>query len=207
MDGFWEKHWPDWPEERIHQIEKYASLLKNYNQRINLVSRKDVDNLEEKHILWSLSIARAGLLRSVASLADIGTGGGLPGLPLAIAAPHVQVTLVDSIEKKIRVLQEIIKELNLTHVRAIRSRAEQIEGAFDLITGRAVCPLPEFVKTIRHLIKPGGRIAYLTGSPDPAERRIPGWKVEEIPVRDIFPKSQALSEKFILVANPVTPPV
>lgn len=201
MHPVWAQNLSHWPPEKISHLDRYAALLREVNNSINLVSRKDVDNLEERHILYALAISEAGLLKNLNTLADIGTGGGLPGIPLAIAAPEVKVTLVDSIEKKVKTLSRILTELALPNVKVVRSRAEALEGTFDLITGRAVCPLPEFLKLVRHLLAQGSTVAYLTGSKNPAERRIRGWKILEIPVAEIFPKSEFLRDKFILHAQ------
>lgn len=201
MHPVWAQHLAHWPLEKIALLDRYATVLREVNKSLNLVSRKDIDNLEERHILYALSIAEAGLLRNVRTLADIGTGGGLPGLPLAIAEPEMKVTLVDSVEKKVKALGFMISQLALPNVTAVRARAEVWQGAFDLVTGRAVCPLPEFLKLVGHLVAEGGGVAYLTGSKNPAERRIRHWDVQEIPVSEIFPKSVLLSDKFILLAR------
>jgi 16S rRNA (guanine527-N7)-methyltransferase len=201
MHPAWAQHLSHWPSEKKALLDRYAASLRKVNKSINLVSRKDIDNLEERHILNALAIYEAGLLKNISTLADIGTGGGLPGIPLAIAAPEVMVTLVDSIEKKVKVLGLIVSELALPNVQVVRARAEDFEGTFDLITGRAVCPLPEFLKLVCHLMAQGGVVAYLTGSKNPAERCIRGWEIQEIPIAAIFPTSEFLRDKFILLAR------
>lgn len=205
MHPVWAQNLAHWPSEKIALLDRYASVLREVNKSLNLVSRKDIDNLEERHILYALSIAEAGLLKNVKSLADIGTGGGLPGIPLAIAEPQMNVTLVDSVEKKIRALGTIISELALPRITLVRARAEALQGTFDLITGRAVCALPDFLRLVGHLVAEGGSVAYLTGSKNPAERRIRRWEVQELPVGDLFPKSVLLSDKFILLARRAIP--
>lgn len=182
-------------------LERYASLLREANARVNLVSRKDVQYLEERHILYCLSVAESGLLRSLQTLTDVGTGGGLPGIPIAIAEPQLKVTLVESVAKKVAAVEHIVQALGLSHVRVVRARAEQWQGSYDCVTGRAVCPLPEFIKMTGHLVAPRGIVVYLTGSRNPSERRVRGWQVRELAVRDIFPRSEWLAEKFILVAQ------
>lgn len=201
MHPVWIKHLPHWPEGKKALLDRYAALLREANKGVNLVSRKDIENLEERHVLYALSIAEAGLLNAVRNMADIGTGGGLPGIPLAIARPELEVTLVDSVEKKIKVLEKITGDLALSNVRLVRARAETLLGTFDLITGRAVCPLPEFLKLTGHLVSEEGCVAYLTGSKNPAERRIRLWDVQEISVSDIFPNSEMLKDKYILLAR------
>ncbi|MEW2919939.1 16S rRNA (guanine(527)-N(7))-methyltransferase RsmG [Muricauda sp. ANG21] len=129
------------------------SLYKDWNQKINVVSRKDIDELYLRHVLHSLGIAKIQAFNEGAEILDVGTGGGFPGIPLAIIFPEVKFTLVDAIGKKIKVVQEVIDGLQLKNVTAIHSRVEDIDGQFDFIVSRAVAAMPTFVHWTRGKIK------------------------------------------------------
>jgi len=144
-------------------------LYTYWNERINLVSRKDIGQLEERHILHSLAIAKIIQFRPGTKVLDVGTGGGFPGIPLAIMFPQVEFTLVDSIGKKIKVVQEVTDALQLDNVKALQIRAEQMDGTFDFIVSRAVTKLPLFLSWVKGKIKKKGNnkldngILYLKG--------------------------------------------
>jgi 16S rRNA (guanine527-N7)-methyltransferase len=125
-----------------------ADLYRVWNTRINVISRKDIENLEIHHVLHSLSIARFFHFKRGTRILDAGTGGGFPGIPLAILFPETEFTLVDSIAKKIRVVETIKNELGLNNVNPLNDRFENIPGQFDFITGRAISSLPELWKSL-----------------------------------------------------------
>jgi 16S rRNA (guanine527-N7)-methyltransferase len=125
-----------------------ADLYRIWNSRINVISRKDIENLEVHHVLHSLSIARFFHFKPGTRILDAGTGGGFPGIPLAILFPETEFTLVDSIAKKIRVVETIKSELGLNNVNPLNVRFENIPGQFDFITGRAISSLPELWKSL-----------------------------------------------------------
>ena len=124
-------------------------LYPEWNEKINLISRKDIANLEEHHLLHSLAIAKVLSFTPGTTLLDVGTGGGFPGIPLAILFPECQFTLIDSIGKKIRVAQDIAARIGLTNVTCIQERVEEEHGQYDFVISRAVMPLPDLVKLVR----------------------------------------------------------
>jgi len=154
---------------QINQFEKLDALYKEWNAQINVVSRKDIDQLYVRHVLHSLGIAKVQAFKPKSQILDVGTGGGFPGIPLAILFPETQFYLVDAIAKKIKVVQAVYNELELKNVKATQLRAEQVKGEFDFIVSRAVTNMDDFVKWThqkvakkqRHELKNG--ILYLKG--------------------------------------------
>ncbi|HLN54110.1 MAG TPA: 16S rRNA (guanine(527)-N(7))-methyltransferase RsmG [Lentimicrobium sp.] len=140
------KYFPDLDNEQIEQFNSLESLYSTWNKAINVISRKDIDNLYVNHVLHSLSIAKVIRFAPYTSIIDVGTGGGFPGIPLAIMFPKTNFHLVDSIGKKIKVVEEISKSLNLKNVTVEQSRIEDITFKYDFIISRAVTNLPDFVK-------------------------------------------------------------
>lgn len=134
---------------QIQQFAALGELYREWNAKINVISRKDIENLYPHHILHSLAIAKVLSFQPGTTLLDVGTGGGFPGIPLAILFPECQFTLIDSIGKKIRVASEIAKAIGLTNVKCIQERVEVETGKFDFVISRAVMPLPDLVKLIR----------------------------------------------------------
>lgn len=140
------KYFPDLSADKIQKFEKLIEGYQDWNQKINLVSRTDLENLAERHILHSLAICKLLTFKPFTEIMDLGTGGGFPGLPLAIMYPEVNFTLVDSIGKKIKVVEDLALQLELKNVKAIHSRAEQIIGPFDFVVTRAVAPAEDLVR-------------------------------------------------------------
>ena len=134
---------------QVQQFAALGALYREWNAKINVISRKDIDNLYPHHILHSLAIAKVLNFQPGTTLLDVGTGGGFPGIPLAILFPQCQFTLIDSIGKKIKVASEIAKAIGLSNVTCIQGRAEMERGKFDFIISRAVMPLGDLVKLIR----------------------------------------------------------
>ena len=151
------------------QFLKLQGLYKYWNAQINVISRKDIDELYIRHVLHSLGIAKVQKFKSKAKILDVGTGGGFPGIPLAILFPDCNFYLIDSIGKKIKVVNEIVKELSLDNVKTEQIRAENVKGEFDFIVSRAVTNMEDFInwtrkkiaKKQRHELKNG--ILYLKG--------------------------------------------
>ncbi|HMB64238.1 MAG TPA: 16S rRNA (guanine(527)-N(7))-methyltransferase RsmG [Eudoraea sp.] len=147
------KYFPNLSEQQQEQFNKLEHLYKDWNQKINVVSRKDIDELYLRHVLPSLGIAKIITFRPNASVLDVGTGGGFPGLPLAILFPETRFTLVDAIGKKIKVVNEVISGLELKNVTTRHARVEGLEGQFDFIVSRAVAAMPTFVHWVKGRIK------------------------------------------------------
>ena len=143
------KYFPDLTEEQKRQFAALYDLYLDWNSKINVISRKDIENLYEHHVLHSLGIAKVIHFRPGTQIMDLGTGGGFPGIPLAILFPEVQFHLVDSIGKKVRVASEIANSIGLKNVTFRHARPEEEKGKFDFVVSRAVMPLTDLLKIIR----------------------------------------------------------
>ncbi|RED47106.1 16S rRNA m(7)G-527 methyltransferase [Winogradskyella eximia] len=143
------KYFPDLTETQIQQFEALEELYKDWNSKINVISRKDIDELYLKHVLHSLGIAKVMNFTDGSSILDVGTGGGFPGVPLAILYPQCQFHLVDSINKKLKVINAVCEAIELTNVKTTHSRVEAIDETFDFIVSRAVTTMPEFTTWVK----------------------------------------------------------
>ena len=143
------KYFPNLTEDQIDRFEKLQSLYQDWNVKINVVSRKDIDELYLRHVLHSLGIAKVIQFKKGTKILDVGTGGGFPGIPLAILFPECDFYLVDSIAKKLKVVDEVIEGLGLTNVKTTHSRVETINGTYDFIVSRAVAAMPTFVNWVK----------------------------------------------------------
>jgi 16S rRNA (guanine527-N7)-methyltransferase len=146
-------YFPDLSEKQKDQFNKLFALYSDWNEKINVISRKDIENLYINHVLHSLGIAKVMAFKPGADVLDVGTGGGFPGIPLAILFPETNFHLVDSIGKKITVVKGVAEGVGLTNVRAEQIRAEQIKGDYDFIVSRAVTRLKEFYQWIHRKVK------------------------------------------------------
>ncbi|MCB0503976.1 MAG: 16S rRNA (guanine(527)-N(7))-methyltransferase RsmG [Cyclobacteriaceae bacterium] len=158
-----EKYFPELTEKQKQQFGQLGALYKDWNSKINVISRKDIDDLYTRHVLHSLGIAKVHVFKENESVLDVGTGGGFPGIPLAILYPKTQFLLIDSIGKKIKVVNEIATALHLKNVNAQQIRAEEVKGQFDFVVSRAVTRIKPFYGWVRNKIKSGGSILYLKG--------------------------------------------
>ncbi len=146
------KYFSNLSEKQILQLSQLKELYEYWNMRINVISRKDIENLYLHHVLHSLSIAKVVKFSDNSSILDVGTGGGFPGIPLAIIFPEVKFYLADSIAKKIKVVNAVSNELNLNNVYAEQIRAEKIDEKFDFVVSRAVTEFPKFVNWVKKSI-------------------------------------------------------
>lgn len=144
-----EKYFTHLSEEQKRQFDALDALYRDWNAKINVISRKDIDNLYEHHILHSLAIAKAIHFAPGSRVLDFGTGGGFPGIPLAILFPEVSFRLIDGTGKKIRVATEVAQAIGLKNVEAVHLRGEEEKGEYDFVVSRAVMPLPDLMKIIR----------------------------------------------------------
>lgn len=157
------KYFPQLTEEQRSQYATLDALYRDWNSKINVISRKDIDNLYEHHVLHSLGIAQIIRFRPGSRIMDLGTGGGFPGIPLAILFPECQFHLVDSIGKKVRVATEVAQSIGLKNVTSCHERAEEEKQRFDFIVSRAVMPLADLVKIVRKNIAPRPQNALPNG--------------------------------------------
>ena len=150
-------------ERQAEQFAQLDALYRDWNSKINVISRKDIDNLYEHHVLHSLAIAKLLPFQPSTTIMDVGTGGGFPGIPLAILFPECQFLLIDSIGKKIKVATEVAKSLGLTNVVCKQERVEEEKQKFDFVVSRAVMPLPDLVKLVQKNISNKHRNAVPNG--------------------------------------------
>lgn len=189
------KYFPDLSEKQIEQFTRLKDLYFEWNEKINVISRKDIEELYVKHVLHSLAIAKVMKFKDGTEVLDVGTGGGFPGIPLAILFPNVNFHLVDSIAKKILVVSEVANALELKNVKAETQRVEKLKSKYDFIVSRAVTQMPKFVGWVRGKIKkeninplPNG-ILYLKGG-DLSE------ELKDFKTAEIYPISDYFSEEF-----------
>ncbi|NEU08104.1 16S rRNA (guanine(527)-N(7))-methyltransferase RsmG [Flavihumibacter sp. R14] len=198
------QYFPDLSDLQKDQFNKLEELYKFWNAQINVISRKDIDKLYLHHVLHSLAIAKMISFLPGEKILDVGTGGGFPGIPLAILFPETQFHLVDSIGKKIKVVTEISKSIGLKNLRASHARAEQIDEKFDFVVSRAVTQLKDFYpwikgkfnKTSSNSLKNG--VLYLKGGELSEEIAQSGLKnVTRFPINDYF-KEDFFDTKFVI---------
>lgn len=179
------KKYFDLSQEQEQLLTKFVEIIANWNTKINLISRKDIDNIWQNHILHSLSIAKYIDL-SNKKVIDVGTGGGFPGIPLAIMFPSANFTLIDSVGKKVMVVNDVVENLKLTNVKVFKARSTEIKDKFDFIVARAVASFDVFYKETKHLVKKtndlSGGIIYLKGEDFEKEFDMFGGKVVVTPI-------------------------
>jgi 16S rRNA (guanine527-N7)-methyltransferase len=198
-------YFPHLTKPQQQQFEQLPELYNFWNNQINVISRKDIDQLFERHVLHSLGIAKVMPFLPGESVLDVGTGGGFPGIPLTILFPDTQFYLVDSIGKKIKVVQEVAKALGLKNLRSEHLRAEQVNEKFDFVVSRAVTRLGEFYPWVRGKFKkdsknilPNG-ILYLKGGDLADEIKESGLKVQQYYLKDYFTEEFFETKQVIYV--------
>lgn len=195
-------YFPDLTENQITQFTKLKSLYQDWNLKINVVSRKDIDEIYMRHVLHSLGIAKVQEFLPGSDVMDVGTGGGFPGIPLAILFPETQFHLVDSIGKKIRVVNEVVEGLELTNVKTTNDRVENVPGQYDFIVSRAVAQMETFVRWVKGHIKKKSThdrkngILYLKGG-DLSEELAPYTTAEVISLTKFYQEDFFETKKVV----------
>lgn len=201
------KYFDDFTEKQRNQLQQLDELYRDWNEKINVISRKDIDALYEKHVLHSLAISAICNFDDGAQIIDIGTGGGFPGIPLAIFFPNVEFLLVDSIGKKIKVVDEVVSAIGLDNVKTRHGRVEEVKDrTFDFAVSRAVAPLGDLWRWVSPALRPGQKsdelsngLICLKGGDLQAEIAASGLKdkTQGWSVHDIFPEP-SFEEKFLI---------
>lgn len=200
------KYFPNLTEQQIGQFEALMPLYKDWNTKINVISRKDIDELYLRHVLHSLAIAKVMPFADGSSILDVGTGGGFPGVPLAILFPECQFHLVDSINKKLKVINGVAEALGLENIKTTHSRVEVINEQYDFIVSRAVTAMPEFTKWIKGKIRKAqinefkNGILYLKGG-DLSEELSQYTTVRLFPLTDYFEEDFFETKKVVYLPN------
>ena len=198
------KYFPDLTEKQIEQFADLQQLYQHWNAQINVISRKNMDTLYTNHILHSLAIAKVIQFEKGTKILDIGTGGGFPGIPLAILFPEVDFLLVDSIGKKIKVVNEVSSAIGLTNVISLHERAENIKDTFDFVVSRAVTNMTDFKKWVKgkfnntHNNTLNNGILYLKGGDLSEELR--GLSYYKYEIADLFEEEFFETKKVIYIS-------
>lgn len=197
------RYFPELTELQKRRLSDYADAIAEWNQKINLIARTDVENLPKRHILHSLAIAKVMAFKPDTTVVDVGTGGGFPGIPLAILFPDSRFLLIDSIGKKIKVVQDCIERLGLENAAAIQGRVEDLDRQVDFFVARAVTQLPKFMGWIRKKVKrsafndlPNG-VLYLKGGDLSEEFASVKEQPTVYPIRDFF-DFEDFDQKFVI---------
>lgn len=203
--GIIKKYFPELSKLQLEQLAHLAELYKEWNTKINVISRKDIDNVIEHHILHSLAIAKAIQFEPGTDVLDLGTGGGLPGIPLAIYFEDVFFTCIDSRNKKAYVTEEIVKALQLRNCIALQQRAEEYKEKFDFVVCRAVAPIDKLKAWTQHLFKeeqvnpmPNGIFALKGGNPKNEIRLLPHYEFTEIYKLSDYFDLEYYQEKYLM---------
>jgi 16S rRNA (guanine527-N7)-methyltransferase len=200
------KYFPDLTRDQLDKFRQLEELYIEWNSKINVISRKDMEHFYERHVLHSLGIAKVIQFTPGAQVLDVGTGGGFPGIPLAIVFPETKFLLVDSIGKKIKVVEEVAHAAGITNVEAVKARAEEVKGKFDFVVSRAVTTLPDFIKWVETKIKRESRntiqngILYLKGGDLDAELAPVRNKCEVYNLSDYFEEEFFGTKKVVHVS-------
>lgn len=199
------KYFPNLTDSQKEQFKKLESLYNEWNEKINVISRKDMDSLYERHILHSLGIAKIMPFADGTKVLDIGTGGGFPGIPLAILFPNVEFTLIDSIGKKIKVVEAVAEGLGLKNVTAVHGRAEKLKEKYHFVVSRAVTQMPVFLRWLKgkfekeQINEKHNGVLYLKGG-DLAEE-LAGLRCEIFQLKDHFEEEFFETKKVVYLSK------
>lgn len=199
------KYFPNLTDSQKEQFKKLESLYNEWNEKINVISRKDMDSLYERHILHSLGIAKIMPFADGTKVLDIGTGGGFPGIPLAILFPNVEFTLIDSIGKKIKVVEAVAEGLGLKNVTAVHGRAEKLKEKYHFVVSRAVTQMPIFLRWLKgkfekeQINEKHNGVLYLKGG-DLAEE-LAGLRCEVFQLKDHFTEEFFETKKVVYLSK------
>ncbi len=199
------KYFPDFSERQYERLEALWPLYREWNEKINVISRKDIEFFNLHHVLHSLSVLKVIDFKSGTKILDLGTGGGFPGIPLAIACPETQFLLVDAIGKKIKVVEDVVRRLGLDNIQAKKARGEDLQGKYDFIVSRAVKPLPEFMSWVRDKISIKNKnelangVLYLKGGQFEDELSAIPEKHQLFDLSDCFSESYFQSKKIVYI--------
>lgn len=202
-----ERYFDNLTDEQRRQFAMLGEVYAEWNAKINVISRKDMEHIYLHHILHSLAIGRVCQFDKGARVLDVGCGGGFPSVPLAILFPDVEFTAIDSIGKKIRVVEGVCKAVGIKNIRTINGRVEQLDGKFDYIVSRAVTEMPRFVGWVRGLVERGQRgslangILYLKGGDLTAELTASRRKWVRYEISDIFDEEFFLTKQVVYSAE------
>lgn len=201
------KYFPNLTSLQIEQFNRLGSLYANWNEKINVISRKDIDELYERHVLHSLAIAKFISFKSGTQVLDVGTGGGFPGVPLAIMFPETKFHLVDSVGKKIKVVEEVASAIGLQNLTAEHNRMEKVKGPFDFVVSRAVAPTRQLYLWTHRLIDPGFKndVAngwiLLKGGDLKQELKEAKLQYKTTPISDYFSESFFETKQVVYIAR------
>jgi len=201
------KYFSDLSAEQLEKFKQMEILYREWNDRINVISRKDISQFTIHHLLHSLAIAKVLRFKPGTRIMDAGTGGGFPGIPLAVIFPEVEFLLVDSIGKKIKVIEAITQALNLQNVKTNNARFESIRESFDFVTGRAVSKLPLFVSMVRRCLASAGRndlpngVLYLTGGEIERDIDLIRANSKTWLIRDFYEEEYFITKKLVHLSN------
>lgn len=196
-------HFPEFSDIQVSRLKKLMDLYIEWNEKINIISRKDIQNLEINHILHSLSIYKTFKFSRDTHILDVGTGGGLPGLPLAIALPYCNFHLIDAVNKKIKVVKDIINRLDLDNVTSEHIRSEDLNYQYDVIVSRAVSAMPKFIAMVKKCIKPAHNktsphgIIYLKGDDIVSELQQLNIHYYMVPIKSFLPYNY-FNKKYVV---------
>ena len=199
MDKIVAKYFPDLTANQYYKIAELGEVYREWNKKINVISRKDIDYFYERHVLHSLGIAKVFQFEAGTQVLDVGTGGGFPGIPLAILFPESQFHLVDSIAKKIKVVDNAIAALNLKNVTTQQTRVEDLTEQYDFTVSRAVARMMSFYRWVHKQVKRGGSILYLKGGDITEEMQELNRPYEVFDLKDYFEEEFFETKKVVKI--------